>query len=327
MALLAAPAATLCLSLGVAPQQGGDAVMEKARDLGRQYVEAGRHCGEPDPRASSTVDELEIFATERQKRIVEELAGPDVPSWAGIYTHGDGLGMNVALYAAPKSGVVYHWHGCMGLYDINHGDVTEVASDRLKVKLAVDPSRNWRLYEVAAPRPIVSEEWCFASWGDREYLVPSSLMIAFCNAANSGRGVELTTFASRTLEGRNERRMLGEPLPQGLPRVPREYAPFLLVEPLAGSISAADPPLNSGTFNGGSPPKFQVAAEVSIGACDGLLPGMVLYVHEAAGRGEAEVVSTAEATSRVEFRFAIWDADRDVPKAGWKVSTRHPRAP
>src|SRR4051812_843941 len=37
--------------------------------------------------------------------------------WAGEYCCGDGLGMNVTIAIAPKTGVVYTWYGCLGLYD------------------------------------------------------------------------------------------------------------------------------------------------------------------------------------------------------------------
>jgi hypothetical protein len=56
--------------------------------------------------------------------IQDEIAALGNHEWAGEYYEGDGLGVNVSLILAPKSGYVFEWHGCLGLYDRNYGAVT-----------------------------------------------------------------------------------------------------------------------------------------------------------------------------------------------------------
>lgn len=49
--------------------------------------------------------------------------GPNHP-WAGVYSWGDGLtGLTVSV--APKAGCLLVEHGCLGLYGVNWGTVTE----------------------------------------------------------------------------------------------------------------------------------------------------------------------------------------------------------
>lgn len=59
----------------------------------------------------------------RKKQIQQELESLKGDSWAGSYYYGDGLGVNVELTLAPKSGFAFTWHGCLGLYDMNYGNV------------------------------------------------------------------------------------------------------------------------------------------------------------------------------------------------------------
>src|SRR5438477_12939061 len=59
----------------------------------------------------------------RTKKIQQELGHLKDHNWAGEYYFGDGLGVNVSLALAPESGFVFSWHGCLGLYDLNYGDV------------------------------------------------------------------------------------------------------------------------------------------------------------------------------------------------------------
>lgn len=98
--------------------------------------------------------------------------------WAGKYYTGDGLGMNVRIMVAPESGVTYTWHGCLGLYDMNHGDIAEVLPDGLRLQLAFDPALQYyglwddRLY--------------FVNWGELRFLVPERKMLQIVNNYNNG---------------------------------------------------------------------------------------------------------------------------------------------
>src|SRR5690242_13014799 len=61
----------------------------------------------------------------RRKRINHEVKNLKDHPWAGNYYEGDGLGVNVNLSLAPKSGFSFTWYGCLGLYDLNYGPAVE----------------------------------------------------------------------------------------------------------------------------------------------------------------------------------------------------------
>ena len=75
--------------------------------------------------------EKELKALDRTKLKADDWA----KEWAGTYSTGDGLGMNVRIAVAPKSGITYTWHGCQGLYDANHGEIVEATKDCLTVRV------------------------------------------------------------------------------------------------------------------------------------------------------------------------------------------------
>src|SRR5262249_4127462 len=66
-----------------------------------------------------------IGATDKRRaEIKRELAHLQGAAWAGDYYYGDGLGYRFNLMLAPRSGYVYTWHGCLGLYDVDYGTVS-----------------------------------------------------------------------------------------------------------------------------------------------------------------------------------------------------------
>src|SRR5579872_1531294 len=62
---------------------------------------------------------------ERKTRILAEIETLKSHEWAGSYYYGDGLGVNVSLVLAPQNGFVFDWTGCLGLYDLNYGNIVE----------------------------------------------------------------------------------------------------------------------------------------------------------------------------------------------------------
>jgi len=74
--------------------------------------------------SADKLSQTSVAASEAQtKRIQRELRQLRSHDWAGEYYFGDGLGVNVSLALAPANGFVFSWHGCLGLYDLNYGDV------------------------------------------------------------------------------------------------------------------------------------------------------------------------------------------------------------
>ncbi len=64
--------------------------------------------------------DAEKTAKKLQEQIAKEVKTLRNHPWAGEYYAGDGLGVNTFLTIAPKSGFVFEWHGCLGLYDRNY---------------------------------------------------------------------------------------------------------------------------------------------------------------------------------------------------------------
>src|SRR4051794_35396247 len=75
-----------------------------------------------DPAKSSASVEREVES--KRRAILREIKKLQGHQWAGNYYAGYGLGVNTSFVAAPTSGYVFEWHGCLGLYDRNYGAVT-----------------------------------------------------------------------------------------------------------------------------------------------------------------------------------------------------------
>jgi hypothetical protein len=279
--------------------------------LGLAYVATGAE----EPPAVTAIaahrETEEPLLRARRERILAEIEQLGEHDWAGIYSMGDGLGVNVTLAIAPQAGATYTWNGCLGLYDLNHGDIVEVASDRITLDLAIDPAQNKRWGQTATPQRTMSDEWIVVRWGEERYMVPTAQMIDFCNTVS--RGGWGSDFPRRNAERGLASRRFAKPL-VGLPEVPPEYRPFLLTEPLTGSILTREEPRVIGTFGGGKE-KALVRAQIDLGLRDGLLPGMLID----ADIGLLGVVGAVEEqTATVDFLFAAW---RNGPMPGWSIRT------
>lgn len=112
--------------------------------------------------------EAEAAAEARRAEIRTELATLGPHAWAGEYYAGDGLGVNISLTLAPRSGFVFEWHGCLGLYDRNYGAVTS-QDRRLSLSFSFENERKG--FAGLSPELIV------VPWGSRVYLVPADDVI------------------------------------------------------------------------------------------------------------------------------------------------------
>lgn len=146
-------------------------------------------CDEPS-RAPTTVALEEYVAAHAAPSFTRELEARtaavhaeieslgSAPGWAGEYYAGDGLGRNVSLAFAPRSGFTIERYGCMGTYDQNHGSVS-ITDERLQLEFAAPLLRD------APPFPDVLVK---VKLGDRRYLVPPDELEAFDEDLE--RGVE-----------------------------------------------------------------------------------------------------------------------------------------
>lgn len=291
--------------------------LERAVAAGIDYLRGG---AVPSADGESKIDVHQALPAhlERLARIEAEIEGLAGHEWAGLYYFGNGTGRNVSLHIAPEAGATYTWMGCLGTYDLNHGELVSASADGLELALVHDPGLNKKWYPAGLPRPYMSKRWIPVRWGNERFLIPECQVIPFCNDVNGGGAA--AGFARRRTDPDADWRERPR-RPEGLPGLPATYAPFLLAEPLTATLREASKPRLIGDYLGG-PSKYAVSARVDLGLDDGLLPGMVLNAVEPEHQGMGEVVDVAANEATLEFRFALYDHARDVPQVGWRLSTR-----
>lgn len=188
-----------------------------------------------EERAFAVMQAEEPAIEARQHLIEAELAerakNPPAPGtddwaaeWAGQYYSGDGLGMNARIMIAPKSGVTYTWHGCMGLYDANHGDIAEVLPDGLRLKLVLEERQTSYQY-------MSSRLYFVRSRGER-FIVPAVLMINYVNRRNGVTDLIMSDPPCR-YEGRRVNRdaEVGDDFP-----LPAEFEAFIIRRPITLTV-------------------------------------------------------------------------------------------
>lgn len=248
-------------------------------------------------------ESAEAAAAERQKQIEFELATLPAHPWAGSYFFGDGLGVNVRLSPAPKSGFVFAWNGCLGLYDRNYGDVVEKDG---KLQLHFTHPNDRHGFRGIAP------EFLLLLWGDRHYLIPADGIISFANQINSGRepvnGRYMGSFLLR--EDDAEKNVRGQPC------IPPQYLRYLLATPVRAQIIAAKETRDEKCF------RTKIVL-LNVGAQQRLLQGMKLHVYRPRDVFETvEVTNVLDSTAEgkiVEYKSgfkSLW------PAIGWKLSTK-----
>ena len=120
---------------------------------------------------------------------------------------GDGLGVNVMVELAPKSGFAFTWHGCLGLYDRNYGTTTDKGG---WLELAFHFSNAQEGYRGLAPELIP------VKWGERRYLIARDELLSFANSANSGSEPRDGAHGATLLRGGDEAKPVeGKPEREG----------------------------------------------------------------------------------------------------------------
>ena len=208
----------------------------------------------------------ETAATKKQAAILAEVAKLGDHEWAGEYYAGDGLGVNVSLTIAPKSGYMFEWHGCLGTYDRNYGAVT-TSNGQLHLAFTFENKREG--FRGIAP------DFVPISWGQRRYLVPADDVVGFCNNVNEGREPRTGVHGFYLLRRGDETKDV-----TGLPSVPAKYRPYLLEKSIEATIIAV------GAFTirpSRGDWKFKDApVPLDAGSSQGLRSGMELAVTEPA---------------------------------------------
>jgi hypothetical protein len=246
-------------------------------------------------------------AKSKRQAILQEIEKLQGHQWAGEYYAGDGLGVNTSLVAAPASGYVFEWHGCLGLYDRNYGAVAWT-NDRIRLSFAFENHRKG--FQGIAP------EFIPILWGSRHYLIPSDELVGFCNDINQGREPRDDSHGSYLLRQGDEKKVAS-----GFPKVPDEYRQYLLAKPIEASIIAVG---KYTTRPSAVDWKFKdTPVTIDAGTHQGLHVGMELVVIEPQNKVESVCITKADET-RSEAVMVQTGEEELGPKVGWRLSTQAP---
>jgi hypothetical protein len=242
------------------------------------------------------------FINRKSQKIENEIAQLKDHLWAGRYYHGDGLGVNVSLILAPENGFTVTWHGCLGLYDQNHGTV-DWDGKRIKLSFAYDLQEGYIGHYASEYKPI--------RWGERVYLIPTDEMIEFCNAVNDGREPRNGSWGWFFLrENDTDKEATGKPM------LPEEFMPYLLDEPI-DTIIVSIKDIREGD-------KITTVV-IDKGTRDGLLPGMILDIikpERVFGKMKLTVVEETQSEGEVVVYPIGTGQEKTTPAEGWEFSTR-----
>ena len=241
-------------------------------------------------------------ASEAKKLLIaEELNTLNGHEWAGNYYHGDGLGVNVSLSLAPKSGFVFTWNGCLGLYDLNYGDV---AAENGRIKLVFTFANDRKGFQGIAPEliPIV--------WGERHYLIPADEVVSFANTVNAGFEPRKSQWGRFLLRRGDEVKSAS-----GQPNLPPEYSGYLLKDPIKAEISSIQGSRTETTT------RF-TSVILNVGSAQGVKQGMEFYVYSPSSIAEwATVTHVSGSNSEAEIVQYAFGQKRKPPTLNWKFST------
>jgi len=249
--------------------------------------------------------QAENEARARKGKIQAEIKELGEHPWAGEYYEGDGLGVGISLTLAPKSGFVFEWHGCMGVYDRNYGGVS-FGDDRVRLSFTFPNNREG--FQGISP------EFIPVSWGPRRYLIPPQKMIEFCNSVNANDEPRHDIHGLHLIRWGDEKKPV-----QGWPTVPAEFERYLLKKPIATEIVAVGTPNLRPSL---ADWKFKDTPVTLKGGKDiGLRPGMEMHVTTPDRVFESILVGAVKDHTAEGMMTGIGE-ESVGPKVGWKLSTQ-----
>jgi hypothetical protein len=245
----------------------------------------------------------QTISSQRQTLIEREVRSLKGHAWAGDYYSGDGLGVNIDLHLAPTSGFVFRWKGCLGLYDLNYGDVVEEDG---RIKFIFRLPNEQKGFEGLAP------EMFPVAWGQRHYLIPADDVIGFVNKINAGTEPRKGPSGMFLLRRGDERKAA-----PGFPVLPLGYASYLLAHPIVAEVSSIKETRVENSRH------FAVVV-LNVGNTQGVKAGMKLYVYAPSTVFEsARVINVSDSYSEAEIvQDDEFERNAIRPAVGWKLSTR-----
>lgn len=225
--------------------------------------------------------------------------------WSGEYYAGDGMGVNQSLILSPKTGYVFEWHGCLGLYDRNLGAIEE--KDGL-IRLTFTYENSRKGFQGVAP------EMRVVRWGERRYLVPTDGIIDFCNDINAGREARLSARGSHLIRRGDEERDV-----TGYPDVPDQLRDYLLKVPINAKLVAIGKPTTRPSIIIESH-FIDTPVTLDVGRVEGVRLGMELYfMHQ--DLVQSVTVTDVEEHQSTALMTSMTD-HVDVVKIGYALCTR-----
>ena len=159
---------------------------------------------------------------ERQSVVQNEIDELESHSWAGRYLYGSFVS-HFQLTIAPESGFAFSSGGCVGTYGLNYGTVQATGGTLTLVPQENNQRDPWG----------ISTELLPIQWGERHYLIPTTRILEFINAINAGFEPRKTVSGIFFLKWGDEFRPV-----VGKPKLPAEYADYLLENPIRAKISS-----------------------------------------------------------------------------------------
>jgi hypothetical protein len=250
---------------------------------------------------------------EREVAIARELETLRDHPWAAAYGSSNGMGIDtVAL--APRGGAAFGSPGCLGLMNLNHGEIQKSGADWVQVAWKIDPALDTFDY-LGKRQPRLGSKLLVIPWDKEHYLVPEGRLMEFVNAVNARDKILVSSFWRR-----GPVQLIGIPeLPGGQPELPEPLRSCLLTAAVTCRCTSAH---DSPEPHSSAVQHLWRSAEIDAGALQKLHVGMCLYggSKELAG----EVVEVSEHSATVEFRSLKTDAQRRSIKQGTELTTRPP---
>jgi len=226
---------------------------------------AERHQQQADRQKAESARRLKLVEDELQaQRGAYTGADEWANEWAGTYSLSDHSSLSVRVVLAPRNGVVYQRFSRGGFAAANSGEIVSRDPSGVTCDLSGQNVDLW-----------FSPKLYFVKWGPRNYLVPESQMVEFCNGVNVGL-VESPLSSSYLLRNGDEHKLIA-----GMPEVPPEYRDRILKQRIAASVT--------GVTKGVQDPDAAALPSVSVskwsvrldkGTADGVRRGMEFYPDE-----------------------------------------------
>jgi hypothetical protein len=243
----------------------------------------------------------------RESAIQNEIDELKSHPWAGRYLYG-GPFSSFQLTIAPESGFAFSSSGCVGIYGLNYGTVQ--ATDGMLKLVPQEKNRSGDPWGI-------STELLPVSWGERHYLIPATQILEFINAINAG-------FEPRTRENASGWFFLkwgDEYKPAtGRPKLPPEYADYLLENPIQAKITSHQETRVEGNA-------VRSTVIIDVGKAQGVRVGMQFYFQNSLRYYPPAVITVVnDSNSVAELVQIVGEMEQLSPRPGLPLSTMAGRA-